>query len=116
MPWLVIEGEPDVFTRAGIRDAPRGVYIKCDVMGLDRERATIGHGVPRVDRKVEDRIVDVAGIGYGLTRVGRQSQRDGHLVAERSPQQLNCARDAIIECAGATGGVGDAPAFPPRCA
>ena len=65
--------------------------------GLDREHAAIGHGVPRVDRKVEDRIIDIAGIGQGLAGVGRQSQRDGHLLAERSPQQLNRARDAIIE-------------------
>ena len=68
-----------------------------DVAGLDREHAATGHGVPRVDRKVEDRIIDIAGIGQGLARVGRQSQRDGHLLAERSPQQLNRARDAIIE-------------------
>ena len=74
-----------------------GIGIKCDVAGLDREHAAFGHGVPRVDRKVEDRIIDIAGIGRGLARVGRQPQRDGDLFAERSPQQLNRARDAIIE-------------------
>jgi hypothetical protein len=64
------DGEPHVFPRASIRDAPRGVYIKCDVVGVDCEPAAIGHGVPRVDRKVEDRIFDIAGVGQDLARVG----------------------------------------------
>src|SRR5690242_9971205 len=89
--------EHHVIAGPGLWDAPGEVGIERGMTGLDRERAAFGHSVPCVDRKVEDRVVDLAGIGQGPARVWRASQRDGHLLAERSPQQLNCARDAIIE-------------------
>ena len=93
----VADGKHHAIAGPRILDASGGVGIKCDVACLDRENAAIGHSIPRVDRKVEDGIIDIAGIGHGLAGAGRQSQRDGHLLAERSPQEVNCPRDAIVE-------------------
>ena len=93
----VADGKRHVIAGPGIGDAARDVCIKCDVVCLDRKHATIGHGVPRIDREVEDRIIDIAGIGDRLARGRRQSQSDGHLLPERSPQKLNRARDVVIE-------------------
>ena len=93
----VADGKHYVLARSGIRGVLRAVCVKCDVACLDRKHAAIAHSIPRVDRKVEDGIVDIARIGHGLAGVGRQFQRNGHLLAERSPQQPNRARDAIIE-------------------
>jgi hypothetical protein len=40
----------------------RIILVERDVLGLDRQRAPVGHGVPGVDREVDDGIVDLSRI------------------------------------------------------
>src|SRR5215831_6952017 len=66
----VTEGEPDEVARSRIRNARSGITIEGDVASFYREDATVGHGVPRVNCEIENRIVDITWIGQRVTRVG----------------------------------------------
>src|SRR5262245_20958048 len=65
----VADGQPDEVARPRIGNARSGISINGDVASFYRDHAAVGHGVPRIDCEIENRIVDIAGIGQGLTRV-----------------------------------------------
>jgi hypothetical protein len=87
----VADGEHHVVTGSSIRDLASHVGIKRHEAGLDREHAADGHGVTRIDPK----LMIALSMSPGLAGVRRQPQRDGDLLAERPPQQLNCAVTVI---------------------
>ena len=70
------------------------------VGGLDRQPAAVRHGVARIDREVEDRVFELAGIGMGAPQPAGQHGLDADRLAERAAQQLGHAGDQLLASSG----------------
>ena len=65
------------------------------VQGLDGEPAAARHGVARVDREIEDRVLKLRRIGLDLPQTGGQHGLDFDLLAKRPVEQSrSCRRPA----------------------
>ena len=89
--------EFDVVTRSCIGRMRQIVLRQCDIAGLDQDPAAVRHGVARIDRKVQNSILDLAGIDPCHPEV--RGQLGGHVdtFAERAPQQLGHADRRVVE-------------------
>jgi hypothetical protein len=76
MPWSP-PSRPS--TRVGVGEV--------DAVGLDRERAALGHRVAAVDRKVHQHLLDLAGIGSNSARSGVERGVGGCLCIDRRLRQ-----------------------------
>ena len=72
----------DLAVHAGV------VLVEIDVAGLERELAAIGHGVARVEGKVEHRRRELVRIDQGRPCILGQQRRDLDVFAERRVQQF----------------------------
>jgi hypothetical protein len=62
--------------------------IERGVRHLDGHRSALGHGVARIDRQVEDGVLELAGVDLGVPRLGGDVELDGDALAERMAQQV----------------------------
>ena len=84
----VADGDADIVARRQARGRGRAI-------GADAQRAAIGHGVPAVDRDVEDRKLQLVGVGADGGQIGGQIDRQGDARAHGARQQRLHARDQV---------------------
>ena len=58
------------------------------VSGFDSETSTLRHRVARVDRQVEQRILEFAGVGEGAPEPAGENGFDTDILAQRALQKL----------------------------
>ena len=66
-------------------------------MGLDADRAALGHGVARIDREVENRLVELRGVDLDRPQAGIGMQLHDHLLAQGPAQHAGDLRQALVE-------------------
>ena len=71
--------------------------VEIGIGGLDRELAAVRHRVAGVDREVQDRALELVGIGEAAPQAARQHGLDRDLLAERAAQQLRHAGDQPVD-------------------
>ena len=84
----VADAQPDVAARVHVRPGARVGGVDVDVLGVERQRAAVGHRVARVDREVEQHLLELAVVGHDRPQVGRQRRLEHDVLAERAAQQL----------------------------
>src|SRR5579859_3583310 len=65
------------------------VRVDLGLAGLDDELAALRHGIARVDREVEERVLDLAGVDHGHRQIGGEPGLDLHLLAQAPPQEVD---------------------------
>ena len=92
--------EHDVLARYDL-DLRGGILVvEMHVRCLDRKLAAARHGVPGIDRKIENREFKLVGIGKRAPDAAAQHRLHGHLLAERAPQKVRHARDEAANIDG----------------
>ena len=102
--------EGRVHADAGVRDREhdvgpgmdRGVaagelLVERHVAGLEREAPSARHGVARVDDEVDDRLLDLAGVGQRPPEPGIECRRQLDVLADDAAQHLFHARDHGVQ-------------------
>ena len=77
----VIPGS-DIAVRAGV------FLVEDDVAGLDGELAAVRHRVAGVERQIENRIGELAGVDQRARRIAVEHHVDLDVLSERRPQQI----------------------------
>ena len=65
--------------------------------GVDRERASLGHGVPGVDDQVHDDLFDLAGVGADACGIVRQPRDEVDVLADDAAQHPFDPADDLVE-------------------
>ncbi len=83
-------------TARGIVAAP-GARSSSPRCGLDRERAAVRHGVARVDREVEQRVLELVGVAERRPQPSARLDLEVDRVADRAAQQVLHAGDQRVD-------------------
>ena len=123
----IVDGDQDIRPRRDV-GMQRGIApVERRVRDLDRHRAAVRHGVARIDREVENGVLELAGIDLGVPRIVGDAELHGDTLAQRVPQQVGkighqprhvgrlrhrAAGDARTPAAAGSGGRRDPPRLP----
>src|SRR5215472_2415029 len=73
------------------------VRVDIGLASLDDDLTALWHGVARVDRQVEQRILDLAGVDDGGRQIRSEPRLDLDLLAEAPAQEVDHAPDELVE-------------------
>ena len=93
----VADDQADVLPLAQSRMLPRVTGVHHDVARLHRERAAVGHRIARIDRQVEDHLVQPARIGVDGPQRFLQVGAHGDVFADAAAQQAERGAHDLIE-------------------
>ena len=84
----VAHGDHHIIARRDLAVHAGVVFVEIDVAGLERELAAIGHGIARVEGKIENRRRELVRVDQRRPGVLGQQRRDLDVFAERRVQQF----------------------------
>src|SRR5438309_2056624 len=93
----VAHGEEYIRAGLGVDMLLRVPAVDVDLVRLDRERAAVRHRVASVDRKVEEHLVDLTGVGANGAEGWRQDGDQLHLLSNQAAQHLVRVGDDVVQ-------------------
>jgi hypothetical protein len=89
-------GDRDEHVLAGLDCVLLGInVINKSVQGLDGEPTAAWHCIARVDREIEDRVLELRRVGLNLPKTGGKHGLHFDLLAKRAIKQLAHTRDQV---------------------
>ncbi len=83
----VVNREENIFPRSQLGLAAAIIFIQNDIPRFDSERATIGHCIPCIHRKIHQDLFNLRGIGIDMVKVAREMQFNLDHLGDGSFQQ-----------------------------
>ena len=71
--------------------------VEFGVLGLDRQFAAIGHGVPRVHRQIDDRTFELRGVDQHFPEPAGEHRFDVNGLADRALKQFRHAAGELVD-------------------
>ena len=82
------------------RQLGQAVLVEEELVRGDRQAAPLRHGIARIHREVEQRILELAAVDHGDQPAVRQSGVDRHILAQDPAQQRNEVAHQLVEVHG----------------
>ena len=93
----VLDREPDEVARLD-RGVEAGLAaVELDVLGRHRERPAVRHGVARVEREVDQRLLDLAAVGLDRPELRAEVGRQLDVLAERALEERLEVGDDVVQ-------------------
>ena len=93
----VADGQADVAPRLQVDVVGRVGLVDDVVRRLDDQAAAVGHRVARIDREIDEHLLELAGIGLDGPEVHAETSLEHHPLAERPMEQVLEPGNDVVE-------------------